>query len=450
MVDHIMPELDGLALIQQINQQAVLSALPKIIMVTAHRQIDLQPLAQAAGVSHILYKPIQPSLLLNALLETLSSHGLQAMIPEPPDSLPPVRPSQSALLSHVRVLLVEDHEINQELAIELLTQAGATVVVANNGQEACDYVACEAFDVVLMDCQMPVMDGYEATQHIRTMPQEKQIPIIAMTANAMQGDREKCLQVGMNDYLTKPIVKENLYSVIQRWVPPKQLPAPSPAPSISLPLTPATPGDLDAATFAPLRLFDTTLGLYYVNDNPVLYRKLLLRFLTQQADFSQQIEQAMVAGDLSTVLHLTHSLKGLSGTLGCKTLQTKAARLENILREQEDSDLDGALAEVVHTLAEVLSELETWAISQQPAPPPPQTATVDWAAVTTHCHTMTDALEVNLGEAMAKLTFLQETLWNVPDAYELVNTLTTAIDCFDIGAAKTTLQNLVALAETHS
>ncbi len=356
------------------------------------------------------------------------------------------QPIQPAVLNQVRVLLVEDHEINQDLAMELLTQAGAIVTIANNGQEACDRALSEAFDVVLMDCQMPVMDGYEATQHMRTTPQGADLPIIAMTANAMQGDREKCLQVGMNDYLVKPIVKENLYSVIQRWVPPKQFPAPS----ISPPLTPATPDDLDAATFAPLRLFDTTLGLYYVNDNPVLYRKLLLRFLTQQADFSQQIEQAMVAGDLSTVLHLTHSLKGLSGTLGCKTLQTKAARLENILREQEDSEIDGALAEVVHTLAEVLSDLETWALSQQPAPPPPQTATLDWAAVTTHCHTMAGSLEVNLGEAMTNLTFLQETLWNVPDAYELVNTLTTAIDCFDIGAAKNTLQNLVALAETHS
>lgn len=355
------------------------------------------------------------------------------------------QPMPPAVLNQVRVLLVEDHEINQELAMELLTQAGAIVTIANNGQEACDRALSAAFDVVLMDCQMPVMDGYEATQHIRTMPQGANIPIIAMTANAMQGDREKCLQVGMSDYLAKPIVKENLYSVIQRWVPSKQLPAPS----ISSPSSQATPKVLEAATFAPLTLFDTALGLYYINDNPVLYRKLLLRFLTQQASFSQQVDQAMAAGDLSTVLHLAHSLKGLSGTLGCKTLQTKAARLENILREQEDADLDGALADVVATLAEVLAELETWATAQQPALSPQPTATVDWPAVTTQCQAMANALEVNLGEAMKNLTFLQEILSNVPDAYDLVNTLTTAIDCFDIGAAKHTLQNLTTLAETH-
>lgn len=355
------------------------------------------------------------------------------------------QPIPPAVLNQVRVLLVEDHEINQELAVELLTQAGAIVTIANNGQEACDRVGTETFDVVLMDCQMPVVDGYEATQHIRTMAQGANIPIIAMTANAMQGDREKCLQAGMNDYLAKPIVKENLYSLIQRWAPAKQ----RPNPSISSPPTQATPEVLDATTFAPLALFDTTLGLYYVNDNPVLYRKLLLRFLTQQASFAQQVDQAMAAGDRSTVLHLAHSLKGLSGTLGCKMLQTKAAKLENILRKQEDADLDGILADVVTTLAEVLAELETWAAAQPPTLPPQPTATIDWLAVTTHCRTMANALETNLGEAMTNLTFLQEILSNVPDACDLVNTLTTAIDCFDIGAAKHTLQKLATLAETH-
>jgi HPt (histidine-containing phosphotransfer) domain-containing protein len=198
-----------------------------------------------------------------------------------------------------------------------------------------------------------------------------------------------------------------------------------------------------------LRLFDTTLGLYYVNDNPALYRKLLLRFLTQQSTLSQQIDQAMAVGDLSTVLHLAHSLKGLSGTLGCKTLQAKAARLENIVRGQQYSELDGAIAEVVTTLAEVLAELKAWAMAQQPASPPQPTATVDWMAVTTHCQTMANALEVDLGEALTNWTLIQEILSNVSDAYDLVNTLTTAIDCFDISAAKNTLQNLIILAETH-
>ncbi|NEQ43550.1 MAG: PAS domain S-box protein [Leptolyngbya sp. SIOISBB] len=138
-----------------------------------------------------------------------------------PASVPPPEPQQSALgLAGLRVLLVEDNEINQELFTAFLSEVGATVTPAQNGQEAYDLVKGETFDVVLMDCQMPVMDGFEATHLIRALPQGEQLPIIAMTASAMMSDRQACLATGMNDYLSKPMLKEDLYAVIQKWVTP--------------------------------------------------------------------------------------------------------------------------------------------------------------------------------------------------------------------------------------
>ena len=167
------------------------------------------------------------------------------------------------------ILLVEDNEINQELALELLTQAGASVRVAANGQEAYDSVQQETFDVVLMDCQMPIMDGYAATRLIRALPEGGKMPIIAMTANAMSGDRQKCLDAGMDDYIAKPIVKDHLLAMIAKFIDP---PPSASAPSGFSPTSQA----IDASPtsgFSALSSFDLDLGLRYVGNNPQLYAK---------------------------------------------------------------------------------------------------------------------------------------------------------------------------------
>jgi len=168
-------------------------------------------------VGALLTKPVTPSTLLDAcatalgrapLVSTRSARREEALV------------DHRAALAGARVLLVEDNVFNQELAVDLLRRAGVAVSVAGDGQQALDVLACERFDAVLMDCQMPVMDGYAATRALRLQPALRTLPVIAMTANAMVGDREAVLAAGMNDHIAKPIVIDEMFATLAKWVKP--------------------------------------------------------------------------------------------------------------------------------------------------------------------------------------------------------------------------------------
>jgi len=185
-------------------------------MVTAFARDELAHQAQVRGVrlEAILTKPATPSSLLDAIG---AAFGRVVAAPAVTADTPPV--SSNRPLAGKRVLLVEDNEINQELACELLREAGMDVVIASNGQQALDIlVRDDRFDGILMDCQMPVMDGYTATQAMRQNPAWAHLPIIAMTANAMDGEREKVLAIGMNDHIAKPIDVEQMYATLAQWL----------------------------------------------------------------------------------------------------------------------------------------------------------------------------------------------------------------------------------------
>jgi CheY-like chemotaxis protein len=217
LLDWKMPGMDGIETLRQMQAGALLQ-VPAVIMVTAFGRDDAQEEAarQDVPLPMVLTKPVTPSTLLEAIGELrgfgeggLTRHAERADLGA----------AAMARLAGARLLLVEDNDMNQELATELLAEAGIEVVIANHGQEALDILARDgAFDGVLMDCQMPVMDGYTATRKLREQPQFARLPIIAMTANAMNGDREACLDAGMNDYLAKPIRAEELRDILRQWI----------------------------------------------------------------------------------------------------------------------------------------------------------------------------------------------------------------------------------------
>ncbi|MDR1686862.1 MAG: response regulator [Desulfovibrio sp.] len=217
LIDWRMPEINGLEAASHIRHMG-LKTVPAVILVTAFGRSDLQPLAEEIGVGHILYKPVSPSQLFDCILEAVRAAD------NPP---PAVEPEQNALeeknciLNGLRVLLAEDNVINQQVAEEILTHEGVSVRIADNGREAVNVLTAEpeAFHIVLMDLQMPVMDGYEATRRLRAVKELSNIPIIAMTAHAMSGEREACINAGMNDHVAKPIEVEKLFEVLQRWAP---------------------------------------------------------------------------------------------------------------------------------------------------------------------------------------------------------------------------------------
>jgi len=290
------------------------------------------------------------------------------------------RQEQPARLRHlpsvdlrgIRVLLVEDNEINQELASQLLRDAGITVSVAENGREAVEKVTTESFDGVLMDIQMPEMDGYQAARVIRTRPELAALPIIAMTANAMAADRAKALAAGMNEHLPKPIDPGELYAAIRRWFKPRAEasdPQSIPAPLAGMTFQPneiALPEHLDG-----IHVVD---GLKRVAGNRNLYRNLLLKFRQSQARAVDDIRGAVAADDHERAHRIAHTVRGIAGNIGAKELQAAAVAVDGAFRDSDHARaeanlpaLEAALRRVISSIAS-LAETESETLGSEPVP----------------------------------------------------------------------------------
>ena len=215
LMDWDMPEMDGLKAAQVIRESIPLQQPPKVILVTAYGDELASDQAERAGLLGVLAKPISNSSLFDGI-----THAFTRSAPEADSQQSGTNVQWAADLTGLRVLLVEDNEINRELASQLLRDAGIIVSIAHNGREAVEKVAAESFDGVLMDIQMPEMDGYQAAKVIRARPEFAALPIIAMTANAMIADRGRALAAGMNEHVSKPIDPSELYAAITRWCKP--------------------------------------------------------------------------------------------------------------------------------------------------------------------------------------------------------------------------------------
>jgi CheY-like chemotaxis protein/nitrogen-specific signal transduction histidine kinase len=230
-----------------------------------------------------------------------------------------------------KLLLVEDNEINQLLALELLASVGLQADVAENGQIALDRLQAQAYDLVLMDMQMPVMDGVTATRQIRLLPQWRDLPIIAMTANAMHADRDACLAAGMNDFVSKPIDSEAMWVTLLRWLPAHL--------SDSTTGNPVSIGPLAATQamgFVTIDGLDLEGALARCNHNPQLLENILRKFCLGQVHAVRSMKEALREGDYALAERLAHTLKGVSGNIGAQQLQNPATVLEQLLQQHAD------------------------------------------------------------------------------------------------------------------
>ena len=262
-----------------------------------------------------------------------------------------------AALRDAKILLVEDNPINQELALELLQDYGIRVQVADNGLEALNMLQQEHFDGVLMDCQMPVMDGYTATRIIRTMAEFKDLPIIAMTANVMKGDLERELQAGMNDHITKPIDVDEMFKTMAKWITTHQTPNTE---NKDLPrhMTTQTTSHLP-----DLPGIDTKAGLMVVQGKLPLYCKLLNMFYKSQGNFEHQFRTALAnKQDPQAATRTAHSLKGVAGNIGAQDVQ-KAAHALEMACGNDTEDLERLLNAVLEKLQPVIAGLERFTSS---------------------------------------------------------------------------------------
>jgi CheY-like chemotaxis protein len=275
-------------------------------------------------------------------------------------------------ISGARVLLVEDNEINQQVAQEILQGAGFNVTVANNGQEGLDAAQKDRFDAILMDIQMPVMDGYTATREIRNLKSEiRNVPIIAMTAHAMAGDEQKSITAGMNGHVTKPIDPDQLFSTLQKWIKPSaervqvqqsEVAVEQSETDKAVPAEDELPGSLSG--------FDLADGLKRLQGNKKLYRKLLLSFARDYNAVANEIRQALDAVDFDQAHSLVHNLKGLAGNLAATDLQAAAVDLEKLVKSVDKKapspeQLNLRLSELENALNQALVSAQSLGVSAE-------------------------------------------------------------------------------------
>jgi PAS domain S-box-containing protein len=337
IMDWKMPGMDGIETSKQIKNNLKLLQIPKIVMCTSYGREEVLNQAQEIGLEGFLMKPVNPSVLLDTILEVFG----KATTGGEHQSLQ--KGSENTGLNTVRgakILLVEDNEINQQVAQELLEGQGFYVDIAVNGKEGVEKALSTTYDVILMDIQMPIMGGYEAAENIRKENPKPDLPIIAMTANAMVGDREKALEVGMNDHVAKPIDPQQLYGALAKWIKPgdREIPAAYQKKQSATKDNVQLPQDLPE--------IDIKAGLTRVGGNKKLYRDLLIKFYNDYQTIINDIQEALDKKDLELAQRLAHTVKGVSGNIGATEIQKAAEAVELAIKENQ---LEG-ISDLLQTL----------------------------------------------------------------------------------------------------
>ena len=364
LMDWRMPGMDGVEAVLQMHA-AQLAQTPSVIMVTAFGREEAREEASRNGIQLpvVLTKPVTPSTLLEALGTVL---GKAPQV----DTRASERSGQSASaiasLRGARVLLVEDNELNRELACELLESAGIELCLAVHGAEALEQLQRDSdFDGVLMDCQMPVMDGYTATGKIREQSRWADLPVIAMTADAMAGDRERALACGMNDHISKPLNIDEMFATLAKWIHPR--------PGRGTPAAEVAPARATTTSLpASLPGIDLHAGLATCMGKTDLYLRLLGKFHASQQGFAAEFHAARNQADSSAPARLAHTLRGTAGNIGASALAQAAGALEQACLEgASEQDLAERLTTVEQHLTPLLAGLSS--LNEAPAvdaPPP--------------------------------------------------------------------------------
>jgi signal transduction histidine kinase/DNA-binding response OmpR family regulator len=384
-LDWQMPGMDGNETAKRLRELP-LSRMPHMIMVTAYGREEVIKGAEEAGIDNVLIKPVNPSVLFDSVIRILGGvvDGARTAGDAPTDTF-----EQLATIRGSRILLVEDNDLNQEVATELLCDAGFIVDLAENGRIALDKVRAADYDIVLMDMQMPVMDGVTATREIRKEARFKDLPVVAMTANAMQGDRDRCMAAGMIDHVAKPIEPESLWKALLKWIKPRHRAAadaegePQGVQDVDL------PSGIDG--------LDMVGGLRRVRGKQPLYLSMLGKFVAGQKSVAAEILKALEDNIWDTAERLAHTLKGVSGTIGATGLQQLAEKLETAIKERRPrEEIDACLDQLKIVLACLITQLE----QQLPAERVNTAVTVDQGKLKVVCDMLAAMLADDDAEAV--------------------------------------------------
>jgi signal transduction histidine kinase/DNA-binding response OmpR family regulator len=422
LMDWHMPGMDGLEASRVIKRDHRLQHIPRIVMVTAFGRQDVLTSAVEAGIDGYLLKPVNASLLYDTLVE------LFGIAPPGEYARAAVKPGgHEPNARGIRILVVEDNEINQQVAREILESAGAIVTIARNGREAVKLLTPEAFDIVLMDLQMPEMDGYEATRLLRSDPRLQEIPIIAMTAHVLAEERQRCLEAGMNDHISKPIDPDALFATLARWTKSRQ------SQSVDGGLPEIAGVDIDGA-------------LRRVAGNRRLYRDLLQQFAAREANAPARISAALQAGDRKLAERIAHTVGGVAANIGIPALHATAERLERALRREpapaaELTEFAAVLSAQVHAIEQALNSA---AAKSEDPPSCPFDQSEAWDAIV-HLKTLLESSDGNAGEAFGAVSTAVASVVEKPQLEALRN----AIDNFEFETALFQLESISNLCTAN-
>ena len=438
LMDWKMPGMNGDEAAQRIHSEIVHQ--PKIVMVTAYGREDVIRLAEQAGVDGFLIKPVSPSSLLDTILSVLGRGRIFGAQDYQPLKIFP--PSDHKNLAGTRLLLVEDNDINREFAAELLRSQGIEVDEALNGEEAVYKVQRQNYDGVLMDIQMPVMDGLEAAQHIRALAKTPDgerfasLPIIAMTALAMAQDVDKSLAAGMNDHITKPMDPDRLLSSLTKWI---HIPSSSTAKAV---LNSAAKSEsIYSNELQLLTSLDVQQGIRRIGGKEDAYRKQLSRFRQHYADADIRLQQLISEDKTQKAEDYCHALKGVSGNIGAVRLFDSVSRIDAQLKRGQQPE-QAQLNVLQQQLRQVMNDIDS--LTNQVAESSIQTTNrLSRDELLKQLDKLAYSLEYDLGAAEPLLTEIRTNLRGY-DVESLVGDIVAKTDIFAIDEALallTTLRN---------
>jgi PAS domain S-box-containing protein len=433
MMDWRMPGMDGLEASRIIKAGNRFKHIPKIVMVTAFGRDEIRAQAEAMGIDGYLLKPVTPSTLYDTLLELFGTAGNEAELRQitrldatPHDA------------TGIRILLVEDNEVNQQVATELLESAGASVRIANHGGEAVRILIegeqPPPFDILFMDLQMPEMDGFTATKLLRAHPQLQELPIIAMTAHALVEERQRCLEAGMNDHVSKPIDPDALFVTLMRWAKPRQVQAAG---------AEDRPARLANEVILPeIDGVDVAGSLKRVAGNKQLYRNLLVQFAAGHSEVNSQMLAALKSGDSKLAERVAHTVKGVAGNIGLGSVFIAAEKLELAIGKLDAAvpTLVGEFTLAMARQAQAIQNAMQDVMFDQPAEQEriskfdPQVA----SAAVAHLRALLESSDADAAEAFQTL---ENALGHICDKSR-VSALGAAISEFDFNAAQTKLDEI--------
>lgn len=336
LLDWVMPDMDGIETARQIKREPQLAALPALLMVTAYAREEARVQAEKEGLQAFLPKPVYPSVLFDHLLQIFGREsGIQAWKSRPED----YTNQRLQVIQGSRILLVEDNPLNQQVGREFLQAAGLEVEVAENGLQALEALQGNDYDLVLMDIQLPDMDGLEATRHIRGDSRFQDLPIVALTAHALESDTKISLEAGMNDHLNKPIQPEALYQSLLKWIPAKQSQEQPAEMMAKADVVEEAQSEQDAGLDLPLLPgLELREALKRLNDNTRLLLSMVQEFLKAYSTAPAWLQEQAEAGRWQEIRTKAHTLKGSAAYIGAVELQQAATALEQALKQEEDED----------------------------------------------------------------------------------------------------------------